>query len=333
MGDGNISSPPLAPKAFGVGGEDKGERSRSRPARVLVSKLEKQDVERQLMPWYNTLKLKKLVALPYAPSHIGVWVRGASDWGRVIYILRDAKGERWTSIGSKDDWNCNDVHSWSSFNFDGWRYVRFELPGHLGWDNFRKHGTTWWRSDDGDGIVDLPLRVEELIIEQRSHILYVNDVQPVASDQVAFGKMYVEYATPEDATPEVVRESKLRMPIPKEAPNLPNPIADLQRDGFGAPTKLLKLTAPEHYYDGTRMHVHFQEMPGAKSYHLWVSAHADGRGAVNMIPAGIKNGQLVTGLRPGIKLYYWITYTDANDKPSKPSAAHAEVTVDNFKEK
>jgi hypothetical protein len=215
----------------------------------------------------------------------------------------------------------------------GWRYLRFELPGHLGWDNFRKHGTTWWRSDFGDTIVDLPLNLEEIIVEQRSHILYINDVQPAASDTVAFGKLYVEYATPEDATPGAVRESKLRRPAPQESPNLPNPIADLQRDGVGAPTMLVKLTAPEHYYDGTRMHVHFIEVSGAKAYHLWVSAHGDGRGAVDKAPAGIANGQLVTGLRPKIKLYYWITYDDANGKPSKPSPRHEEITVDHFKEK
>jgi hypothetical protein len=38
-------------------------------------------------------------------------------------------------------------------------------------------------------------------------------------------------------------------------------------------------------------------------------------------------------LRPGIKLYYWITYADAAGKASKPSPVHEEVTVDNFKEK
>jgi len=77
----------------------------------------------------------------------------------------------------------------------------------------------------------------------------------------------------------------------------------------------------------------FKEVAGATKYNLWVSAHADGRGAVDLVPAGIKPGDLVTGLRPGVKLYYWITYVDAKGKTSKPSAAHAEVTVDNFKEK
>lgn len=56
-----------------------------------------------------------------------------------------------------------------------------------------------------------------------------------------------------------------------------------------------------------------QEVPGANAYHLRVGAHPDGRGAVDMVPAGIKNGDLVTGLRPGVKLYYRITCTDAAD--------------------
>jgi len=324
---------------------------------VLASRLEKQDRVRELMPWYNTLVPAKPITLAGAPSHLGLWVKGSSDWGRFIYVLRDAKGERWTSIGTKDDYNCDDVHGWSSFNFDGWRYLRFELPGHLGYDNFRRLGTTWWRSgapvgsapaggaadfmsgntDDGDtrgdNIVDLPVALEEIIVEQRSHILYVNDVQSNASDTVYFGKLLVEYERSEDATPEAVKESRLRMPMPKELPNLPNPIAEMARDGVGAPTEITGLKAPEHYYDGTRMHVNFKPVPGAKACHLWVSAHEDGRGAINLVPGGIKSGDLVLGLRPSIKLYYWITYKDAQDKTSKPSPAHMEVTVDNFKEK
>ncbi len=311
---------------------------------VLVSKLEKQDKVRELMPWYNVLKPSKPIQLAGAPSHIGLWVKGASDWGRVVYILRDNKGERWISIGTKDDYNCDDPHSWNSFNFDGWRYLRFELPGHRGWDNFRRMGTTWWGSSataacsptgkpEGDNIVDLPLTLEEMIVEQRSHILYVNDVQPVASDTVALGKMFVEYENPGDATTEAVELSRLRMPKPKDVPDLKNPIAQMQKEGVGAPTKLLRLAPPEHMYDGTRMRAHFTEVAGAKAHHLWVAPYEDGRGAVDLVPTGIKTGELVTGLRPGVKLYYWITYEDADGKMSKPSPVHTEITVDNFKEK
>ena len=185
----------------------------------------------------------------------------------------------------------------------------------------------------GDNIVDLPLALEEIIVEQRTHVIYVNDVQPAASDTVWFGKLYVEYENPADATDEAVRLSRLRMPLPKGVPDLPNPIAEMARDGVGAPAARIGLKPPEHMYDGTRMHVLFKEVAGATKYNLWVSAHPDGRGAIDLVPTGVKPGDLVTGLRPGVKLYYWITYVDAKGKMSKPSAVHAEVTVDNFKEK
>jgi hypothetical protein len=301
--------------------------------KVLDSILRKQSTVHELMPWYNILAPKKPVVLDGAPSHLGLWVKGASDWGRVIYVLKDAKGEKWTSIGTQDQYNCDDVHSWSAFNFDGWRYVRFELPGHAGWDSFRKHGTTWWRADGGDGVVDLPLTLENIIVEQRSHVLYVNDVQPTPSDTVAFGKLYVEYASPEDATPEAVRLSKLRMPLPAGAPELPNPIADMQKTGVGLPAAIGKLVPPIERNDGTAVHVHFSEMPKAKQYFCWVSAHPDGRGAVNLTPGGLKSGALVGGLRPALPFYFWVTYSDEQNKMSKPSPAAMATLKDTFTEK
>ncbi|MCS6849591.1 MAG: hypothetical protein NZ700_00300 [Gemmataceae bacterium] len=301
--------------------------------RVFVSTLGPQETVHELMPWYGVLAPKKPVVLPGAPAALGLWVKGASDWGRIVYVLRDAKGERWTSIGAQDQYNCDDPHSWSSFNFDGWRYVRFELPGHTGYDLFRKHGTTWWRSDEGDGIVDLPLHVEAIIVEQRSHILYVNDVQPVASDSVAFGKLYAEYAEPADATAEAVRQSRLRMPRPTGVPPLPNPIAELEQNGVGPAPTLTKLEPPISMNDGTLVHVHFAAAAGAKKYFVWVSVRPDGRGAVNLTPNGIISGGLVRGLRPGLPFYFWLTYQDGDGKMSKPSKPLTATLVDTFKEK
>jgi hypothetical protein len=306
--------------------------------KTLVSKLERQDGPHELMPWYNVLRPARPIMLSGAPARLGLWVKGASDWGRVIYVLRDANGERWTSIGSKNQFGCDDIHSWSQFCFDGWRYLTFELPGHAGWDVFRKHGATWWRGGDGGDeagrdVVDLPLALEAIILEQRTHILYVNDVQRVASDTVALGKLYAEYETPSDAQPEAIRQSRLRMPLPSGAVELPSPIARMAREGVGQAVAITGLTPPLNQEDGTRMHVHFQETPSAKAYYLWVSAHADGSGAVNLTPKGLAQGQLVRGLRPGIKLYYWIVYRDTDGNMSLPSPVYEAVTVDNFKEK
>jgi len=307
--------------------------SNSDRGNVLVSTLEKQDTVHELMPWYNILAPKKPIVLPGVPSNIGMWVKGNSDWGRVIYVLRDANGERWTSIGAKDDWNCDDVHSWCSFNFDGWRYLRFELPGNLCYDSYRKFGTTWWLCENGDKIVDLPLTLENVIVEQRTHILYANDVQPVATNSVAFGKIFIEYETPSDATEDAVKENRVRMPLPADNPNLRNPIAELAAAGVGTPTRITKLERPAHYYDGTRTHVFFDPAPGTNTYHLWVSAYPDGRGAVDMTTSGLKSGDLVYNLRPGIKLYYWVIYQDAKGSQSKPSPVFEAVLKDEFKEK
>ncbi len=207
------------------------------------------------------------------------------------------------------------------------------MPGHTGYDNFRKHGTTWWGSTGGDGVVHLPLTLEKILVEQRSHILYVNDVQPVVSNVVSFGKLYVEYDSPADAAEEAVRLSRLRMPLPQGEADLPSPIADMARDGVGAPVTIQKLEPPLDRDDGTTVHVHFGQTPAAKTYSIWCSAHADGRGAVNMTPGGAKSGDLVWGLRPAIKLYFWVAYQDAAGKTSKPSPVGEIILVDKFKEK
>ena len=61
--------------------------------KALAVHLEKQEKDRGVMPFYTTLKPAKPVTIPGAASELGVWVHAASDWGRVVYSVRDAKGE------------------------------------------------------------------------------------------------------------------------------------------------------------------------------------------------------------------------------------------------
>lgn len=297
---------------------------------MLTSKLERQATTHALMPWYGVLRPKSPIPLPGAPSRLGLWVKAASDWGRVVYVLRDAKGERWESIGAKDAYNADDIHSWSQFAFDGARYLTFELPGHTGWDTYRKNGTTWWRADEGDGVVDLPLSLEAIVVEQRTHVLYVNDVAPAASDEVSLGRLYAEYDSPEDATEEAVRVSRLRAPAPVRTGPLPNPIAELEKTGRGAAPAITAVRPPSHAYDGTRAHIDFRPARGKLRYELWVSAHADGQAAVNLTPDGLAPGQLVTGLRAGLPLYYWLVAVDGRGRRTKPSKPVRQVLVDGF---
>src|SRR5262249_21762685 len=110
-------------------------------------------------------------------------------------------------------------------------------------------------------------------------------------------------------------------------------IAEFEKNGVGPATQLVKLAPPLERNDGTLVHVHFTEAAGAKKHFVWVSAHADGRGAVNMTPGGARSGVLVQGLRPALPFYFWVTYTDDKGKMSKPSKVMSATLVDMFQEK
>src|SRR5438105_5696619 len=93
------------------------------------------------------------------------------------------------------------------------------------------------------------------------------------------------------------------------------------------------LVPPLEHNDGTTIHVHYQEAEGNRKHFVWVGVRSDGRGAVNLTPAGVKSGTLVRGLRPAVKFYFWVTYLDAQGKPSRPSPVLDATLVDTFSQK
>ncbi len=157
-----------------------------------------------------------------------------------------------------------------------------------------------------------------------------NELVLASPDDVLLGDLFAEYASAADKRDEVVRLSKVRMPLPPGIPELPNPIAELAKTGVGAPAKVLSVTDPVHQYDGTRCHVHFESVPGAKSYHVWVSPYADGRGGLQLGAGWTESGKLIEGLRPGIEFYVFIVYTDKDGTLSKPSAPLKFTLKDRF---
>ena len=159
-----------------------------------------------------------------------------------------------------------------------------------------------------------------MIVERRTHAMYVNDPQPTRADDVLLGDLLAEYARPEDKSDEVVRLDKLRMPVPAGIPDLGNPIRDMLATGIGTPVQVERITLPEQDADGTRCFVHFKPVEGAKSYDVWVSPYADGSGALQLGKAWIEPGKQVTGLRADTDFFLFVVYTDKDGKLSKPSA-------------
>src|SRR5436853_2103486 len=152
------------------------------------------------MPFYTTLVPPKPIVIAGKASHLGLWVKAASDWGRVVYCLKDAKGERWLSVGKKGEWNVDDTHNWSAFNYDGWRYLTFELPANSPYDLYREMGTSFWgnhapakdaprQEGDNDMVIDLPLTLEKIIVERRTHVIHATEQLPASPDDVLLGSL------------------------------------------------------------------------------------------------------------------------------------------------
>ncbi|MCM8759440.1 MAG: hypothetical protein NC906_06690, partial [Candidatus Omnitrophica bacterium] len=287
--------------------------------KALRIRLEKQKIDRRVMPYYTTLVPPKPITIPGKATHLGLWVYAASDWGRVIFMLRDAKGEKWISVGTKDDWNCDDIRTHSFFCFDGWRYIKFQMPSNAPYDCFRELGSSWWGSFGGDGIVDLPVRLEKIIVERRSWVIYGNELIPAKDEDVLLGDLYAEYASSEDMTDKAVKLSNIRMPVPQGIPVLENPIKNLEQTGVLPSVKILSVQDPEHMPDGTRCNIYFQEASDAKSYDVWVSVYPDGTAAVKIASNLTKSGSLIQGLKPDTDFYLFIVYKDIEGKQSKPS--------------
>ncbi len=149
------------------------------------------------MPMVVELRHEKGLPLPGKPTEIGLWVNGNSGWGRIIYEVEDASGQRWTSIGAKAaeqsswmadwlpkevlagyepgevaDWNTDDVFGLSRINFDGWRYVGFPLPGQYEGEGFHWPANSQWKAS-GDGFVRYPLKLRKVIVEMPEKVLHV----------------------------------------------------------------------------------------------------------------------------------------------------------------
>lgn len=287
--------------------------------------------DRPVASRYGTIVPAKPIEIPGKANALGVWIEGNSSWGRIVYQLRDAKGQLWTSIGSKDAWNCDDTHTWSYVKHDGWRYVRFPLPGNEPWDGARDLETTWWKSEGGDGVVALPLRVERIMVEARNATQVVGDLKIIPIRDYKIAGLVAEYDSSQLQSPAAVALSKIHMPAAKWSGPDTNPMAELRKTGSGSAPAIDGFDEPVQWNDGRNMIVRFKQDEGMK-YQLYLSRYEDGRGAEPMRGYYTDN-QMVRGLRPGIDMYMFLVGIDAKGEKTKPSPSFKLVTVDKFAEK
>ncbi|MHB0936062.1 MAG: hypothetical protein ACYC6A_06690 [Armatimonadota bacterium] len=285
--------------------------------------------------FYGVFAPPKPITIPGKAKAIGFYGKGSSQWCRAIYELTDANGEVWLNCGQKNAWNADDIHSRSYFNHDGWRYMEFPLPASSPGDNYREIGMYSWAGSD-DGIVDLPLTLNRVIIEMRTDMVYVNDMLPVEDLSIALDDLAAVYETPDDMTanPVKLQAAARNAWRPKIAASvLPNPIKTLAETGAGAPAEIEKVYPPEVMASGDQVYIKIKPVEGAQKYTVYVSAYEDGTGA--MPAAGKVDEQdpsliFVSKLQPAIPMYFFVTCTDKDGKESKPSPARKTVLKDEF---
>ena len=168
----------------------------------------------EAMPMYAVLAHKTGIPLPGTPTEIGLWINGNAGWGRVIFDLTDASGQRWISIGANqvkfshgepskvdpatffsqdvlakfpspgiNDWNTEDAWGLSRINFDGWRYVAFPLPGNYPGEHYGWSANSQWRGDK-DGVVHYPLVLKKLVVELNAKVLHMKTYAPVPRPEI-----------------------------------------------------------------------------------------------------------------------------------------------------
>ena len=317
-------------------------KNEQRKSTVFRVELQNPDAKKPMVGFYGVFAPAKPIEIPGKAKALGFWVNGNSAWNRFIYEIEDAKGEKWISCGTRDAWNCDDIHSWSSINHDGWRYMSFPLPGNAPGDNFREADTTWWGSD-AEGIVDLPVKLTRVMIEMRPQMVYADEMLPVKDLSIELDDLTAEYADAKDMTtaPVLTQRSAANVLNDGKLPPLPNPHAELAKTGTGTPPKIGKMYPPAEFYNGTKLYCEVEPVAGAKRYRGYVAVYPDGRGAkalavdqqsTDKMAKTLKqpNELFFDRLRPATPLYFFVTTLDADGKESKPSAIRKVMLKDEF---
>jgi hypothetical protein len=90
------------------------------------------------------------------------------------------------------DWNSDDAWGRSYVNFDGWRLVRFPLPGQYPGEGYHWPRNSQWRWS-GDGVVHYPLRFKRLVVTMPEKVLYGTQYAPPRHHEIRLRDLVALY--------------------------------------------------------------------------------------------------------------------------------------------
>ncbi|HOJ39453.1 MAG TPA: hypothetical protein PK644_03185, partial [bacterium] len=116
------------------------------------------------------------LVIPGKPQQIGIWVKGNSNWGRIIFEVIDAEGRVWSSFKG-EEWELSDWEDDTRISFDGWRFVSLRLPYQYAAGTPAPACRDWNRDDQPV----YPLKLKRLYVLMREKLVYLTDMVPARS--------------------------------------------------------------------------------------------------------------------------------------------------------
>jgi hypothetical protein len=118
--------------------------------------------------------------IPADSIYIGARVLGNSSWGRILFLLEDSNGNSWLSVRGD-----------TSIDFDGWQNVHVRLP-HGPDENsvVRTSFESWAKGTDVDPVY--PMRLSGIVLEVRSHVIYVDELQQVKNGKYLIEEIFIK---------------------------------------------------------------------------------------------------------------------------------------------
>jgi len=123
---------------------------------------------------YGVITAAKPVPLPGEPHTLGLWVKGNSSWGKVVFEFQDAAGAVWRT-------HANEWHDWPgelSINFDGWHFIQFPIDAQSP-IIYSSPGGRCQRVKGSGRSVSYPIRLTKLYVVMNRRTLDPTEMQPV----------------------------------------------------------------------------------------------------------------------------------------------------------
>jgi hypothetical protein len=124
---------------------------------------------------YTRLKRVQAEPAPGNPAAVGVWVKGDSGWGKIIFEIEDAAGALWLTDGVWHDWPGD-----LAICHDGWRFMSYPIDGNSTVRNISP-GARWTSmSPTRKGSIQFPIKLVGLSVVMNRKTLDPTDMTEVA---------------------------------------------------------------------------------------------------------------------------------------------------------